>query len=79
MAGQLAEMAVYGLPDAYFNEYVGKIQAVTSAQAQAAAGKYILPDKFAIVVVGDLAKIEKGIRDASFAPVKVLSVDEIVK
>ncbi len=79
VAGQLAEMAVYGLPDAYFNEYVGKIQAVTSAQAQAAAGKYILPDKFAIVVVGDLAKIEKGIRDASFAPVKVLTVDEVIK
>ena len=32
----------------------------------------VQPDKFAIVVVGDLAKIEKGIRDANFAPVKVL-------
>ena len=71
--------AVYGLPDTFFNEYVPKIQAVTVADAQAAARKYVQPDKFAIVVVGDLAKIEKGIRDANFAPVKVLSVDEIVK
>ena len=41
--------------------------------------KYIVPDKFAIVVVGDLSKIEKGIRDANFAPVKVLSVDDLIK
>ena len=79
MAGQLTSMAVYGLPATYFNEYVPKIQAVTQAAAQAAAQKYIVPDKLAIVVVGDLSKIEKGIRDANFAPVKILTVDEIIK
>lgn len=79
MAGQLVSMAVYNLPDTFFNEYVPKIQAVTSAQALAAAQKYLQPDKFAIVVVGDLAKIEKGIRDANFGPVKVLTVDELIK
>lgn len=79
MAGELVQMAVYGLPDTFFNDYVPRIQAVTTAQAQAAAQKYIQPDKFAIVVVGDLSKIEKSIRDANFATVKVLTVDEIVK
>ena len=79
MAGQLTTMAIYGLPETYFNEYVPKIQAVTPAMATAAAQKYITPEKFAVVVVGDLSKIEKGIRDANFAPVKVLTVDEIIK
>jgi zinc protease len=79
VASQLATLAVYGLPDTFFNEYVPRIQAVTSAEAQAAARKYIQPDKFAIVVVGDLAKIEKGIRDANFAPVKTLTLDEVIK
>ena len=79
MAGELTSMALYALPETFFNEYVPKIQAVTTAQAQAAAQKYIVPEKLAIVVVGDLAKIEKGIRDANFATVKVLTVDEIVK
>ena len=79
MAGQLTSMAVYGLPETYFNEYVPKIQAVTSDAAHAAAQKYLVPEKFAIVVVGDLSKIEKGIRDANFAPVKILTVDEIIK
>jgi predicted Zn-dependent peptidase len=67
------------LPDTFFNEYVPKIQAVTAVTAEAAARKYILPAKFAIVVVGDLSKIEKGIRDANFAPVKILSVDDLIK
>jgi len=79
MAGELVSMAVYGLPETFFNEYVPKVQSVTAAQAQAAAQKYIQPDRFAIVVVGDLSKIEKSIRDANFATVKVLTVDEIVK
>jgi predicted Zn-dependent peptidase len=78
-AAQLTAMAVYALPETFFNDYVPKIQAVTAVQAQAAAEKYIVPEKLSIVVVGDLAKIEKGIRDANFGPVKVLTVDEIVK
>jgi hypothetical protein len=32
-----------------------------------------------VVIVGDLAKIEKPIRDANFAPVRIVSVDDIVK
>jgi hypothetical protein len=36
-------------------------------------------DKFAVVVVGDLAKIEKPIRDANLGPVKVVKVDEVLK
>ena len=79
MAAELTSMAVYGIPETFFGDYVPRIQAVTSAAAEAAAKKYIVPDKFAIVVVGDLSKIEKGIRDANFAPVKVLSVDDLIK
>jgi zinc protease len=79
MAGELTSMALYSLPDTFFNDYVPKIQAVTAAQAEAAAQKYIVPEKLSIVVVGDLAKIEKGIRDANLGTVKVLSVDDVVK
>jgi hypothetical protein len=30
-------------------------------------------------VVGDLAKIEKGIRDANFAPVKTMTIEDVIK
>ena len=56
-----------------------KIQAVTAADVERAAKQYLQTDKFAVVVVGDLSKIEKPIRDANFGPVKVVTVDEILK
>jgi zinc protease len=79
LAGQLTEVAVFRLPDTFLTDYVPRIQAVTAAEAQAAARKYIVPEKLAIVVVGDLATIEAGIRAATFAPVQVLKVDDLVK
>jgi len=68
VASNLAELAVYGLPESFFSEYVPKIQAVSVADVERAAKQYLQSDKFAVVVVGDLAKIEKGIRAANFAP-----------
>ena len=43
------------------------------------ANQYVQPDRFAVIVVGDLAKIEKGIRAANLGPVRVVTVDEILK
>ena len=79
MAGNLVQLVVYGLPESFFSDYVPKIQAVTVADAQRAAAQYIQPDRFAVVVVGDVARIEAGIRAAGLGPVRVVSVDEILK
>jgi zinc protease len=79
MAGNLSDLAVYGLPESFFTEYVPKIQAVTVADVERAAKQYIQSDKFAVIVVGDLAAIEKGVRGANFGPVKVVTLDEILK
>ena len=79
MAGNLAQLVVYSLPESFFGEYVPKIQAVTAADVQRVANQYVQPDRFAVIVVGDLAKIEKGIRAANLGPVRVVTVDEILK
>jgi predicted Zn-dependent peptidase len=79
MAANLLQLIVFSLPESFFAEYVPKIQAVTPAEAQRVAARYIQPDRFAVVVVGDLAKIEKGIRAANLGPVRVVTVDEILK
>jgi len=79
MAGNLSELAVYGLPESFFSEYVPKIQAITAADVERAAKQYLQTNNFAVVVVGDLSKIEKPIRDANFGPVKVVTLDEILK
>lgn len=79
MAGNLSDLAVYGLPESFFSDYVPRIQAVTAADVERAAKQYLQTDKFAVVVVGDLSKIEKPIRDANLGPVKIVTLDEILK
>ena len=51
---RLEDMLVYKLPEDYFASYVKNIQAVTAADVQRVAQKYIQPGKFTVVVVGDL-------------------------
>jgi predicted Zn-dependent peptidase len=79
MAGNLAELVIYNLPESFFNEYVPRVQAITAADVERAAKQYLQTDRFAVVVCGDLKVIEKPIRAANLGPVKVLTLDEILK
>jgi predicted Zn-dependent peptidase len=74
---RLEDALVYKLPEDYFAKYVQNIQAVTSADVQRVAQKYITPDHLAVVVVGDLKVIEPGIRALNLGPIKVMTVDEV--
>jgi zinc protease len=72
-------MVVYDLPAGYFNTYVQKIQAVTPEQVQAAAKKYIQPDKFAVVIVGDRKTIEAPVRALNLGPISFMSVADAIR
>jgi predicted Zn-dependent peptidase len=74
---RLEEALVYKLPDDYFAKYVQNIQAVTAADVQRVAQKYINPDRLAVVVVGDRKVIEPGIRALNLGPIKVMTIDEV--
>jgi predicted Zn-dependent peptidase len=50
---QLAFVDLHGLPEDYLNTYVSRVYAVTPAQVQQMAARYIQSDKATIVVVGD--------------------------
>ena len=69
IAGELVPVALYGLPLDYFSKYGSRVQAVTAADVQRVAKKYIDPDHMQIVVVGDREKIEPGIVATKVAPV----------
>ena len=79
MAFNLMALVIYDLPETFFTEYVARIRAVTSADVERAAKQYLQPDKFAVIVVGDLKSIEKPIRDANVGPVRVLTLDDVLK
>jgi predicted Zn-dependent peptidase len=79
MAFNLMSLVVYNLPESFFADYVGRIRAVTAADVERAAKQYLQPDRFAVVVVGDLKQIEKPIRDANLGPVRVLTTDDVLR
>lgn len=61
LAEQLVSLRLQNLPRDYLETYVTRVRSVEPDQIQAAARKYMSPEKTAIVVVGDAAKIEKQI------------------
>jgi zinc protease len=74
---RLEDMLVYRLPEDYFEKYVQNIQAVTAADVQRVAQKYIQPGKFTVVIVGDLKLIEPAVRAMNLGPIKVMTIDEV--
>ncbi|MDQ6701530.1 MAG: hypothetical protein M3Z36_15225, partial [Acidobacteriota bacterium] len=69
LADQLVNVKIMGLPNNYLETYTTRVRSVEPDQIEAAARKYMLPDKSAIVVVGDASKIQKALE--KFGPVKV--------
>lgn len=79
IAASLSQVFIYGLPDDYFARFTERVRAVTAADAQRAAERYIQPEKFAVVVVGDRKVIEPGIRSLKLGPVRIVTIAEIMK
>ncbi|HEV2864168.1 MAG TPA: pitrilysin family protein [Pyrinomonadaceae bacterium] len=68
-------MINYGLPPDYWSRYAGNVRALTEPQVNTAARKFVRPDEVIWIVVGDLRKIEKGVRELGFGEVIRLSPD----
>ena len=62
IANQLVPIALYDLPLDYYNGYAQQIERLTQADVQRVAREYIDPTRLAIVIVGDRASIEGGVR-----------------
>jgi predicted Zn-dependent peptidase len=71
IAGQLVPVVVYNLPLDFYSGYVQQIENVTQADVQRVARQYLDPAKMALVVVGDRASIESGIRALNIGDVSI--------
>jgi len=71
IGGQLVNLVIYGLPDSYFINYTGKINAVTIDDVNRAAKKYLDPNKMAIVFVGDRNLVEPKLKELGFPVIAV--------
>ncbi len=64
-----------GLRDDYWASYAGNIRALGEPQLAAAGKKFVRPDELVWLVVGDLRKIEKGVRELGWGEVVILNAD----
>jgi zinc protease len=72
VAGTLRSIVTYGLDDRYYDTYPAKVRALTLDRIPAAAAEVVHPDQLVWVIVGDLAKIEAGVRELNLGEVKVI-------
>lgn len=59
--GQLQFVDLNGLPEDYLSTFVRKVYAVTPADVQRLANSHIVPDRMAIVVVGDRKTVDEQV------------------
>jgi len=78
IAGAMQELVAYGLPDDYLNSYIDRVLAVTKADVERVARKYIDPENLAIIVVGDRKTVEAGIRGLNLGEIRTLSVEDVL-
>ena len=69
VAGTLTGLVLYNLPADYFATYQGKVEAVSQADTERVAKKYLDPDHLTILIVGDRAKVEKPLKSLPFVKV----------
>jgi zinc protease len=74
IASRLVPIALYGLPLDFYNSYSQRVDAVTQADVQRVAERYVDPSTMAIVVVGDRKVVEAGVRQLGIGKVEVRDI-----
>jgi len=64
----------YGYPADYLETYKTALEKVTIADLNAAAKKYIHPDKYAVLVVGNKSEINPGLDALKMGPVHDIDI-----
>ncbi|MFL6659615.1 MAG: M16 family metallopeptidase [Massilia sp.] len=75
LSGAYQTILQYKLPENYFNSFTSTVMALTPEQANALAARTIDPSKLVWVVVGDMSKVEAGIRDLKLGEVVKIDAD----
>jgi zinc protease len=65
----------YGYADDYFANYAKNVRTLNEASLATASTKFIHPDEVVWVIVGDLKKIEAGVRELGFGEVTKIEVE----
>ncbi len=72
VASRLAELAIYGLPDSYVQEFPSSVLEVSADDVATAARERVHPERLAIVIVGDAEKLRPQLEALDLGPVRVV-------
>jgi predicted Zn-dependent peptidase len=72
VARSVAQLALYDLPDTYFEEFVPKVNAVTGEDVTRVATRYLDPDRLTTLIVGDHSAIAESLGSLALGAPAVL-------
>ncbi len=75
LGGSIVDLVQFGLPDDYYETYAGKVHALKPEDVNEAAKEVVRPDNLIWIVVGDRAKVEAGVKELNFGPVRTIDTD----
>jgi zinc protease len=75
LSGAYSTILQYSLPEDYYNNYTKRALALTLDQANDLARKLFLPGQLIWIVVGDMAKVEAGVRELNLGEVHRIDAD----
>ncbi|MGX9221373.1 M16 family metallopeptidase [Massilia varians] len=75
IGASMADIFIYGLPLDYYARLPAQLSAVTAAQVQAAARKYLAPERMKVVAVGDRKRILPQLQTLGLGTVEVRDSD----
>ena len=78
IAFQMLPLVTYGIPLNFYDTAVQRIGAVTQADVQRVARKYVDPDRLTIVIVGDRKLIEPGLRALNPGEIIIRDVKDVI-
>jgi zinc protease len=73
VASAIEPIAIYGLPDDWWQTYRAHTEAVGVSEAHTAAVDLIRPDELIVLITGDAAQIRADLEAADYGPLEVLS------
>ena len=72
VAAAIEPLAVYGLPDDFWQSYRDRLEAVTPADVQRVARELIDPGSLVILLTGDASVVRASVEAEAFGPLEVV-------
>ncbi len=75
LARAATQLALYDLPDNYFDEFVLRVEAVTVDDVTRVAQQYLSPDRITTLIVGDYSAVSRGLLTLKLGVPSMLAAD----